>query len=1193
MELLDQAYKQEKYLDFLADKFNFSKSLQAIIIENNEVESFEQLGFISTADNKQLPIFEIYIKPNTKLARNRVQLRNLVAKQISAEDGALAVYVDENSKQWRFSFIAIKYKLDDNNKLTTEQTASQRFTYLLGKDTQTRTAKERFELLNKKSSLEELKTAFAVGTLTDDFYKDIYKWYLTAQSQVTFPNDEGENQQKHTQNSLIRLLTRLLFIWFLKEKHLINPDLFNLNQLKNLIDWNKDSSFYKAILQNLFFATLNRQINKRDFRSKKDFQGKNKHYGKQYNYRYHDLVKDKKKWQNSFSKTPFLNGGLFESLDRKLEPYLKDKQGKFIKDKNDNKIISNIEDKELVDEWNKTIRKEKYMIRVEGFSDKNLVTFPNNLFFNTKETGLIDLLGQYQFTVEESTPFDIEVALDPELLGKVFENLLASYNHETGEQARKATGSFYTPREIVNYMVDESLKQHFKTHSDLSETQINSLFIEGESNLDEEQIKTTIKAIDGLKILDPAVGSGAYPMGLLQRMTALLSILDPDNKKWQQQQLNALPSLKSIEQDLKTIEQINDKQAKQKAKQELEIRKQEIKTRFKNEDHNYLRKLYLIENCIYGVDIQPIAIQICKLRFFISLTIEQKTDKDKHNFGIQPLPNLDYHFEVGNSLLGLPTQYRTENMPETVNNLLVEIKPLKHKFFSETNHNEKKWLKDDIKNKINKCYKQIQDSIIKNEKTEKTVFNVAYQQDLLGTPIQQNYNTTSKQNQIKTKGIDTKKQIKLDFDFKIDFNEVFTAQDGFDIVIGNPPYIRQESIKEFKTQFKQRYQVFTGTADIYTYFYEKGFNLLSKNGHLCYITSNKWMRAKYGEKLRLFFKNNTKLQQIIDFEGTQIFENATVDTNILLTAKTGNNQAFNYQKQLPNEKNQLFTMAISDLSDNAYTLQPPEILDLKKKIEKIGTPLKDWDININYGIKTGFNEAFIIDNDTKQALCKQDPKSAEIIKPILRGRDIKAYEHNWAGLWIINSHNGDKNNPAININDYSAIKTHLDQYYPQLEKRLDKGRTPYNLRNCAYLAEFKKEKIVWTPVNGVYSFTYLKNGTYFNNSIFMITSESASIKFMLAILNSKLIQTKGMELFTNLGIYGHYAYGSKDSMQQLPIPKISKPAQQPFIDLVDKILATKKYGKDTSDLEAKIDTMVYQLYDLTAAEISLISDSLN
>ena len=283
-------------------------------------------------------------------------------------------------------------------------------------------------------------------------------------------------------------------------------------------------------------------------------------------------------------------------------------------------------------------------------------------------------------------------------------------------------------------------------------------------------------------------------------------------------------------------------------------------------------------------------------------------------------------------------------------------------------------------------------------------------------------------------------------------------------------------------------------------------------------------------------------------------------------------------------------MAVTDLSDNAYTLQPPAILALKKKIEQIGTPLKDWDINIYRGVLTGFNEAFIIDNDTKQALCKQDPKSAEIIRPILRGRDIKAYEHNWAGLWLINSHNGDKNNSAININNYPAIKNHLDQYYPQLEKRCDQGKTPYNLRDCAYLAEFAKEKIAFPVVNRKWSFPYISKGVFILAPMRFITA-TKSLKFIKTVFGSSTVK----RYWKIAGIMQDNTGYQMDSymVEQIPIPQISETAQQPFVKLADKILTAKQNDKDTTDLEAKIDAMVYQLYDLTAAEISLISDSLN
>ncbi len=1117
MQLLNQPYHQSDYLDFLVDRFRFSQSLAPITIADNDVKSFQRLGYITTADDKQLPVFEIHIKPHTQLARNRVQLRNLVAREIHSEDGALAVYVDEQNGQWRFSFIAIEWALTDEGIKET-QTASKRFTYLLGVGAQTRTATERFSKLSKQSTLDDLKTAFAVEALNKEFYDKLYRWYERAQKQVVFPNDEGA--ENHTETSLIRLLTRLLFIWFLKEKKLINADLFNREKLAALIDYDKPSSFYKAILQNLFFATLNIEISKRIFRANKRFNGKNKDYGNQYRYRYHNLVKNEKKWKKLFSQTPFLNGGLFESLDRKLEEHLKDDKG--------NKII-NAQDKQLIDNWNKNVRPEKNMLRAEGFSEhnNNPLSLKNSLFFNNEnDLGLIDIFNQYQFTVEESTPLDVEVALDPELLGKVFENLLASYNPETGNQARKATGSFYTPREIVSYMVDESLKQHFKQHTRLNDAQISALFTEDQHDLTSEQIKTIITTIDSLKILDPAVGSGAFPMGILQRLVFILEKIDSENIHFKQQQIDKANELTDTQTRTTTLTNIETIFSKQ------------------NNYNAYGKKLVLIGNCIYGVDIQPIAILISQLRFFISLTIEQKTNayKDK-NFGIQPLPNLDYHFEVGNSLIGIPKDYSTQSIKD----LLVAIKPLKHRFFTEANHDEKKKLKQKIDDKIKTCYQKMADA-------------VGYT---------------------------------IDFDFKIDFSEMFESQNGFDIVLGNPPYIRQESIKAFKPQFQRDYRVFTGTADIYTYFYEKGFNLLSETGHLCYITSNKWMRAKYGEKLRLFFKNTAHLKQIIDFEGEQIFENATVDTNILLCGKQGDD-SLHYAKQLPDEKNPLFTLPIADLSDNAYTLQAPEVLVLKKKIENIGTPLKEWDININYGIKTGFNEAFIINTAKKDELIATDPKSAEIIKPILRGRDIKAYEHHWAGLWVILAKY--QSNKYVQ-EKYPAIYNHLLQYKEKLQKR---GQCRYggkgnqgqhhwleldNNPSDTYLAEFEKEKIVYPIIASNPRFTYDTSRIYTNDKCFLITSNK-NVLFLTAPLNSKL-SFWYLKQMGSLLSSGGFEF-RKIYVEQLPIPKIPSTAQQPFITLVDKILTAKAQNQDTTALETQIDKMVYQLYKLTVDEIKII-----
>ena len=1014
-KIFSKPFSNSDWLKVLHNVFGakqlLSQPREILLPSNDKANAAFELGNFTTSDDRIIGLYRIELNPDVWLERNKVGLRRLLRSIYKYDvDGAIIVF--DQGEKWRLSFVSEIKVLNDEGEVIEQATEPKRYTYLLGKDKKVKTPSERLnKLAGKTLALNDILEAFSVESLSKEFYDKLYKWYDRAQSQVRFPNDE--QAENHTQTSLIRLLTRLLFIWFIKEKGLIKADLFDKDKLQTLIDYEQPSSFYKAILQNLFFATLNRPVTERSFRTTTNGKPNQTNYLATNIYRYQNYFNGLKEADiiALFDQAPFLNGGLFECLDREASD----------------------EEKQAYDN-DKTIRPIGSAIRIDGFSDRadNELVFHNHLFFkdtifndnkqdDKQDLGLIDLFNQYQFTVEESTPLDVEVALDPELLGKVFENLLASYNPETGQQARKATGSFYTPREIVNYMVDESLKQHFHQHTDLTDKQINALFVdaeftEQENALNKQQTKALIYAIDGLKILDPAVGSGAYPMGILQRLVLILEKVDAENTHFKQQQIDKaeqIPDEASCASAIAAIEQVFSQQ---------------------NQHNAYGKKLMLIENCIYGVDIQPIAIQICKLRFFISLTIEQSPNKNKaDNYGIKALPNLETKFIVANSLLPLGEMPKQKGIFDTgIEELQTKLAQVRHKHFSAKTLTTKRKYRDKDKDLREQMLEELTKSGI-TPAVEASMKRIVHW-DL--------YNQNA---------------VADWFDPKWMF-----GVDSFDIVIGNPPYIRHELIKAFKPQFQQAFSVYAGTADIYTYFYEKGVQLLNNNGHLCYITSNKWMRAKYGEKLRSFFKHQTQLKQMIDFEGQQIFENATVDTNILLCGKTANTQPdFDYQKQLPDEYNPLFNMAIGDLSANAYTLQAPEILALKKKIEQIGTPLKDWDINIYRGVLTGFNEAFIISTAKRDELIGQDPKSTEIIKPILRGRDIKAYEHHWAGLWIINSHNGDKNNAPINIDDYPVIKNHLDQYYPQLEKRQDKGITPYNLRNCAYLAEFAKEKIVY------------------------------------------------------------------------------------------------------------------------------------
>ena len=506
----------------------------------------------------------------------------------------------------------------------------------------TKTAINNFDTLH--AAWEEI---FNVELLNKKFYNELSNWYFWALPQIEFPADLDSNDDRRRATGLIRLLTRLIFCWFLKEKGLIPERLFDKHYLKEILVTLDDnqSSFYLAILQNLFFATLNQRMGKdskgkhhRRFITEESFQGKNKEHGITTLYRHKKLFRESQVAPSLFEDIPFLNGGLFECLDREDE-------------ENKNRII-----------------------RVDGFSEKekNQPIITNRLFFspeikgvdlsdvygdkkrkNETVSGLLYILDRYKFTIVENTPIDQEVALDPELLGKVFENLLASYNEETKTTARKQTGSFYTPRPIVDYMVDESLKAHFitvlgKEHGMTEEdarTGLDILFAYTEKQhvFDEDEVDTLIKAIDTCKILDPACGSGAFPMGMLHKLVFILTKLDPDNAKWKHTQLSKLDSAPMRE---------------------------ELERTFENNNDDYGRKLYLIESCLYGVDIQPIAIQLSKLRFFISLICDQKTNKDKaKNHGVKPLPNLETKFVAADTLISLDNAAHVGLVEHTQNDL--------------------------------------------------------------------------------------------------------------------------------------------------------------------------------------------------------------------------------------------------------------------------------------------------------------------------------------------------------------------------------------------------------------------------------------------------------------------------------------------------------------------------------------------
>ena len=491
--------------------------------------------------------------------------------------------------------------------------------------------------------------------LNKAFYKELANWYFWARTQVDFPKGGGEDEAQRNATALILLVTRLIFVWFLKEKGLAPDVLFHENRLHDILTDLEDnsSSYYKAILQNLFFATLNTEMHDpktpRRFRSKNE-AGRDGHRLVHTVYRYADLFRDPDATLRLFADIPFLNGGLFECLDRDLDAQ------DFARDP-------------ALRERATLEGRTSWVLRVDGFSDRtdNPLAVPNRLFFceecwvdlnetfgtnnrRYKVRGLIDLFQRYKFTVEENTPVEEEVALDPELLGKVFENLLAANNPETGVTARKQTGSFYTPREIVDYMVDESLIAYLmgKLDPDRTEDQADLearlrhllAYTVEPHRFTEAEVVCLIAAIDDLEVTGPCLRFRRLSDGHATQAGLRAGQARPENTRWRE--LQRRKALSDTEDAYRIGEQ-----------GERQRRLLDIEEAFERNSSDYGRKLYLIENCIYGVDIQPIAVQIAKLRFFISLVVDQTVDDKRPNRGIRPLPNLETKFVAANTLIGI------------------------------------------------------------------------------------------------------------------------------------------------------------------------------------------------------------------------------------------------------------------------------------------------------------------------------------------------------------------------------------------------------------------------------------------------------------------------------------------------------------------------------------------------------------
>ncbi|MBF0556243.1 MAG: Eco57I restriction-modification methylase domain-containing protein, partial [Nitrospirae bacterium] len=631
----------------------------------------------------------------------------------------------------------------------------------------------------------------------------------------------------------------------------------------------------------------------------------------------------------------------------------------------------------------------------------------------------------------------------------------------------------------------------------------------------------------------------------LHKLVHILHKLDPNNEKWKERQLEKARSIDDVTIREHSIE--------------------DIETAFAGNELDYGRKLYLIENCIYGVDIQSIATQISKLRFFISLIVDQNVDKAKDNFGVRPLPNLETKFVAANAIIDIkrPKAQGVLFDNKEVAALEKEMTEVRHRLFSAKTPATKRKLRDD-----DKTLREEMGALLINDGCGN---ETAHQ--LAGwDPYDQNVSSPF---------------------FNAEW--MFGVRDGFDVVIGNPPYVQIQKFahtQEQKDLENSNYQTFVKTGDIYCLFYERGLKLTKpKTGLLCYITSNKWMRSGYGDKIRGYFASKSPIQ-LLDFGGFKVFENATVDTNILLIVNHTDNkklQACHFENDYKkgDELSEYFVKNKVDLknfSSNSWFIGNSAEIALKAKIEAVGKPLKKWDVKINFGIKTGLNEAFIIDRETRDRLVSEDPKSTEIIKPILRGRDIQRYGYEWAGSYLLQT-GYDLNIPKL----YPAIFEHLKQFELRAKKRDDQGKNWWNLRSCVYYKDFEKEKVVWIELVDDGRFAYVEPGIYTEATTFLMTFEHP--KYLVGLMNSKIVN------WYFDGICGESGVGTnrwkKFYVEAIPLPIITTTTQQlatSIESLVDRILTTKKDNPkaDTAALEKQIDEMVYALYGLTPEEIAIV-----
>ena len=844
---------------------------------------------------------------------------------------------------------------------------------------------------------------------------------------------------------------------------------------------------------------------------------------------------------------------------------------------------------------------ERQTIRISSLDNSELPLFSGTVLKDGQKPRyaklptlryLLEFLDAYDFASEgtEEVQEQAKTLINASVLGLIFEKINGHRD-----------GSVFTPGAVTMYMSREAIQQTVVCRFN-EEMGWSCKDYEALKNKDIEDYAQANTIVDSLRICDPAVGSGHFLVSVLNEVIRtkydLGILIDGSGKRIKKQDYSIdieNDELLVSDEDGNPVSYIPGNQESQRIQETL-----------------FNEKRKIIENCLFGVDLNPNAVNICRLRLWIELLKNAYYTKESDYTELETLPNIDINIKVGNSLL-----HRFDlgqDISEILRKNRISISAYR-KAVSDYKNAHSKEEKRDLEDYLRQIKGNLRTQISQNDPKVVSLNKLKGELDNLLAP--QLFEISKKEQAQRSKQAKelqtkiTKIQAEVDeirdnkifvgaFEWRIEFPEVLDEDGrfvGFDCVIGNPPYIQLQKMgADADALQKMNYETYERTGDIYCLFYEMGMKLLKPGALLSFITSNGWMKSAYGKSLRAMLTSQYQPSLLIDFAGYKVFDSATVDVNILSVIKSDIHQETtacsikkdSFEVEKLSDYVQTHTVLSNFSSSESWSILSDIERSIKAKIETVGIPLKEWDIQINYGIKTGFNDAFIIDSAKRNEIlnaCQTDDerqRTAEIIRPILRGRDIRRYGYDWADLWLINTHNGVRGEvERVHIEDYPTIKQHLDNYWDKIEPRADQGETAYNLRNCAYLDDLSKTKIVWIELSDESKFAICEDLVPLN-TVFFLTG--AHLHHILGLLNSKLVHwyfTTCLGTSSGVGTNRWLKY----TIEQLPLVPYSDDALSQLV--VERLSPETDINKS----EEQIDTLICELYGLSAAEMSYIIGS--